>query len=174
MNHYFYKKVDKRSRTEMINFLENHFRYFTMNYWNRSTSYANCVKLYKFQNIPENAYEMLAYFHHSPVFEIEEDFAMRYNYCYQIDFNGHSGGYIVLYQGGIKENGRTYIQPGHGIDEDADFEDWTLEELRERVNLIQDFDLTCDEIVNAYFEFCKTHKIEERAITRLEPVCVPA
>lgn len=42
----FSKKVDLRSRKEMIDFLTNHFRYDTMNSWNCSTSYAANVKIY--------------------------------------------------------------------------------------------------------------------------------
>ena len=42
----YYTKVDMRSRKAMVNFLENHFRYSTMNSWNNSTSYANNVKYY--------------------------------------------------------------------------------------------------------------------------------
>ena len=40
------KQVDKRYRETMISFLKNHFRYNTMNSWNRSTSYANTIKLH--------------------------------------------------------------------------------------------------------------------------------
>ncbi len=42
----FCKEVDKRYRKAKIAFLKKHFRYHTMNSWNRSTSYANCIKLY--------------------------------------------------------------------------------------------------------------------------------
>ena len=42
----FSVKVDMRSRKAMTEFLENHFRYSTMNSWNGSTSYANNVKYY--------------------------------------------------------------------------------------------------------------------------------
>jgi len=41
----FYKQVDKRYRETMRKFLRKHFRYNTMNSWNRSTSYANNIKL---------------------------------------------------------------------------------------------------------------------------------
>ncbi len=41
----FYHKVNKRSRPTMTLFLTRHFRYNTMNSWNRSTSYANNVKV---------------------------------------------------------------------------------------------------------------------------------
>ena len=43
----FYKEVDKRYREAMTAFLKKHFRYHTMNSWNRSTSYANCIKLHQ-------------------------------------------------------------------------------------------------------------------------------
>ena len=42
----FYKEVNVKNRGEMIAFLKNHFRYHTMNSWNRSTSYTNNIKLY--------------------------------------------------------------------------------------------------------------------------------
>ena len=41
------KEVNLNKRGEMIAFLKNHFRYDSMNSWNRSTSYANNIKLYK-------------------------------------------------------------------------------------------------------------------------------
>ena len=37
----FYKEVNVKKRGEMITFLKKHFRYPTMNSWNRSTSYAD-------------------------------------------------------------------------------------------------------------------------------------
>ena len=45
--HLFSRRVDKRSRAEMTAYLSGHFRYNTMNSWNRSTSYACNMKLYK-------------------------------------------------------------------------------------------------------------------------------
>lgn len=41
----FFKEVDLTDRKAMIFFLANHFRYYTINPWNRLTSYANNVKL---------------------------------------------------------------------------------------------------------------------------------
>ena len=43
----YYKEADKRYRESMVKFLKNHFRYNTMNSWNRSTSYANNIKLHQ-------------------------------------------------------------------------------------------------------------------------------
>ena len=42
----YYKEVDKRCRETMIAFLKKHFRYYTMNSWNKSTSYAKNIKLH--------------------------------------------------------------------------------------------------------------------------------
>jgi hypothetical protein len=41
----FYRPVDLRSRAAMTAYLKNHFRYHTMNSWNRSTSYACNLKV---------------------------------------------------------------------------------------------------------------------------------
>ena len=41
----FYTPVDLRSRAEMTAYLENHFRYPTMNSWNQATSYACNLKV---------------------------------------------------------------------------------------------------------------------------------
>ena len=43
------KQVNLNKRGEMIAFLKKHFRYATMNPWNRSTSYANNIKLYNIE-----------------------------------------------------------------------------------------------------------------------------
>ena len=43
----YQKQVDKKYRETIISFLKNHPRYDTMNSWNRSTSYANCIKLHQ-------------------------------------------------------------------------------------------------------------------------------
>ena len=57
------KQVNLKKRGEMIAFLKNHFRYNTMNSWNRSTSYANNIKLHnvdKPDDVDSNAWwEML-------------------------------------------------------------------------------------------------------------------
>lgn len=50
----FFQPVDLRSRKAMIDYLEDHFRYFTMNSWNRSQSYACNLKIYKLGLDPLN------------------------------------------------------------------------------------------------------------------------
>ena len=90
-----------RTRKEMIAYLKNHFRYDTMNSWNRSTSYARCVKIHRLdfpsQEIETMAYDFLdieeAY---SDIRRLMREFAERYDYRWQMGFNGRSGGYLVL------------------------------------------------------------------------------
>lgn len=102
----FSKKVDLRSRKAMVDFLTNHFRYDTMNSWNYSSSYAHCVKVHSLGLTGEQvdkAYELLdmteAY---DNINWLLEEFAKEHNYAWQVGFNGRSGGYLVLYQGGRK------------------------------------------------------------------------
>ena len=42
----FAQKIDMRNRKKMTEYLKNHFRYYTANSWNRSTSYACNLKIY--------------------------------------------------------------------------------------------------------------------------------
>ncbi len=97
------KNIDMRSRKAMTEFLANHFRYPTMNSWNRSTSYANNVKVYKLGLTGEQEdklYEMLELPEFYEIIRIHlDDFSARHNHFWQAGFNGRSSGYIVLYQG---------------------------------------------------------------------------
>ena len=111
--HLFSQRVDKRSRAEMTAYLSGHFRYNTMNSWNRSTSYACNMKLYKLgldRGTEDKLWDMIQV----PEFyerlnERIEDFNWQHNYLWQAGWNGRSGGYLVLYQGGTKPSGyRSY------------------------------------------------------------------
>ena len=106
----YYKQVDKRSRKALVTFLKEHFRYHTMNSWNRSTSYANCIKLHqvdKPSDIDEDTWwQMLEVANwHEILNDLLEDFARQYDFEWQAGINGRSGGYVVLYRGGIKPSG---------------------------------------------------------------------
>jgi ribosomal protein S27AE len=78
-----------------------------MNSWNASTSYANKMKIY---NCIPSEYQ-------NKVFELMEtedfyddlnflvtDWNAEQNYNYQARFNGRSGGYLVMYEGGRKKS----------------------------------------------------------------------
>jgi len=217
----YYQQVDKRCRKALIAFLKKHFRYHTMNNWNQSISYANCIKLHqvdKPSDIDEDTWwQMLEITDwHNIVDDLLEDFAQQYDFAWQAGINGRSGGYVVLYRGGIKPSGyksycthcgqknyqalpegevgtcgrcdararinfkQTHMQVftwlGKDVDMVEDFEDWTLNELQERVELVQRFDRLCDRIVSAYIGICRNYRIIEeeilvpKTIKVLEPV----
>ena len=97
----YYKEVDKRYRETTVKFLKNHFRYNTMNSWNRSTSYANNIKLYKIdkpEDVDNNTwYDMLGITEwQEKLSDLLEDFGRKHDWLWQAGINGRSGGYVVL------------------------------------------------------------------------------
>ena len=203
----FSQRVDKRSRAEMTAYLSGHFRYNTMNSWNRSTSYACNMKLYKL-GLDRGTEDKLWDIIQVPEFyerlnERIEDFNRQHNYLWQAGWNGRSGGYLVLYQGGTKPSGyRSYCTkcgqknytsiaetgnwcgvcneearvdyikppmqifsfPGRDVDMDEDFEDWSLYELQQRTELVQEFDRLADDIVAEALYIAQNHSVEERTV----------
>lgn len=99
----------KMKREEAIAFLTSHERYHVMNSWNISTSYSRCVKINRLK-FPDNAtrnraFELLGVegvMDESGVNDVLRRFDEDHNWEWQIGFNGRSGGYLVLYQGGRK------------------------------------------------------------------------
>lgn len=97
----FESKVDMRSRKSMTDFLLNHFRYDTMNSWNRSTSYANNMKIRNLdvsREIEDKLYDMLdvdSYELSDAWDNLITDF--EYETGYTAGWNGRSGGYLVMY-----------------------------------------------------------------------------
>lgn len=99
----FFTEVDKRSRKAMTDFLENHFRYNTMNSWNQSTSYACNMKLHNLGVTGEQIDKLFDMRHTDEYYDLQrqlmDDFACENNHYWQVGMNGRSGGYLVLYQG---------------------------------------------------------------------------
>ncbi len=199
----FKKEIDKNNREEMVAFLKNHYRYFTMRSWNRSTSYANNMKIYNLHlpfETKDKLYDMLEV--DDVWFQLgilKEEFAMAHGYQWQVGWNGRSSGYLVLYSGGRKKldyksrciscgqlNYKTTEESGcrcgrcgkdtqvnltspvyqsyttgKSIDQDEDFEDWSLEELQERVDVVMDFDQLCDDIVAEAAYMAEKYDVEE-------------
>lgn len=199
MNHFYRDNIFRRlgSRKSMIEYLENHFRYFTMNSWNRSTSYANNVKIYNLPVDSNVAYDIISDdSFYREINHIIDIFDSSYNYEFQAKFNGRSGGYIVLTAGGRKESGyksrcincgqlnyktveetqsskcgrcgdeegrlnlshpvySIYTSPGVSIDDDEYFDEWDTDELKDRVELVSEFDKLCDNILDYLARCCK-------------------
>lgn len=109
----FYRPVDKRSKKDMIEFLSSHFRYNTMNSWNRSTSYANNVKVYSVipNELTSKVFELMDVGDdfYEPINDIVRDWGEANEWEYQAGFNGRSGGYIVMYEGQRKLSGHKSV-----------------------------------------------------------------
>jgi len=162
-----------RTRKDMITFLRGHFRYYTMNSWNMSKSYANKIKISSLA-LPreqENAcFELLDVEGAgglSGFSEALDDFAVKHEHRWQIGTNGRSSGYLVLYQGGTHPGGQHFSLPGRGLDESDDFDSWVTSELRARVTLVRDFDRTCEAACQAFLDYAMKHKVVERTV--MEP-----
>lgn len=207
MRKVFYTPVDKRNKTDMIDFLATHFRYYSMNPWNRATSYANNMKVNQV-GLDSETIEKIYVMMDIPNFYNEINFllgnwAESHNYRWQAGFNGRSDGYLVLYQGALEqseyksfctdcgqknyksteENGiicgrckqparidystppkRVVTYPGKGTDMGEDFKNWDIESLRDRVELVQSFDMLCDEIIILAIEMAHNYDIVEEEI----------
>ena len=104
------KRIDELSREALAAFLKQHLKYHTMNSWNQSTSYANCIKLHRVSkpsDVNEDIWwQMLTISDwHETLNDLLEDFGKAHNWQWQAGINGRSGGYVVLYRGGIKPSG---------------------------------------------------------------------
>lgn len=93
----------------MIEFLESHFRYNTMNSWNRSSSYAADLKIHHLglpNDIENNAFKLLGVREaYEQISFLLEKWNEEHQYRWQVGFNGRSGGYLVLYEGSVKPSG---------------------------------------------------------------------
>lgn len=177
-NHYYKTGVDICSAKSMFNFINEHFRYDTMNSWNRLKSIANNVKLYNLgldgdwcvasnylwdeQDCGNLQFEI-----HERILDWEHDHP-----GYTLGFNGRSDGYLVIYNKDLegRVNFRS-ILPDHleGFDT---YEEWKesikepwygsrdtvgnyISELREYTELIRSFDKFCDELRELVNEYSK-------------------
>ena len=105
----FYRDVDKRSRKAMVEFLDGHFRYDTINSWNRSRSYAHNMKFHRLGFDNETVSRLYELFQYDGFYDninyLIHNFGVEHDWVWQAGFNGRSGGYLVLYQGGCKPSG---------------------------------------------------------------------
>lgn len=167
----FKKEINTNNREEMIKFLMNHFRYFTMNSWNQQTSYANNVKIPNLELSPElkdKAYDFIdaeCEEFNDDVTDLITDFL--YDTGYTAAFNGRNNGYLVLYETEFDNNRqrRTILR---SIDKYEDFEDWTDEAIAERVELVTKFDILCDDIRDTFIYYLMNTSIEKITIMRPE------
>lgn len=107
--HTFYQPIDKRSRRAMESYLSGHFRYFTMNSWNCSGSYACNMKLHCLgldQETVNTLFDMIQVPEfYDELYTLIQEFNSAHDYQWQAAWNRHSGGYLVLYQGEKRPSG---------------------------------------------------------------------
>lgn len=178
----YYKKVNKKSDKEMFEFLKGHFQYYTMNSWNGLKSIANNVKIY---NIKELDYDILEYLELDNYYTINDTielWEMEHN-GYRVGFNGRSGGYLVLYN---ENNNKSVLDYYIDINLNSDYEilkqdikesEYTTmkdyhDKLVEQVELVQDFDKLCDDLIQVCLDLKNNYKIveEEQTYTKVVKV----
>ncbi|RLC88981.1 MAG: hypothetical protein DRJ03_00025 [Chloroflexi bacterium] len=165
---HFQTHVDRSSRQAMIEFLSDHFRYDTMNSWNRSTSYAHCIKIHHDLGLPDNIKDVKwdMVFNNGwtdHLRDLLDQFDEHHDHNWQVGTNGRSGGYLVLYQGGTK-NGKIVCYPGKSMDQNEDFQDWDMDQLRAKVDLVCDFDMLAADITIDFADFCRTYNVVEETV----------
>lgn len=151
-----FKPTEEMTRQEMIEYLMGHFTYWTMNSWNKTTSYANNVKIYNLglsEELMDKAYDAIDLLFENDTFLIEWN-TLKLSFCENtgcdIGFNGRSDGYLVLYP---KWCG--------GLDEYEDFEDWETEDIVERVDLVKEFDKFCDDARDLFIYYLENGEVVE-------------
>lgn len=175
----FYKEIDKNNKNQMIDYLVNHFRYYTMNPWNWAKSYANNVKVYNLDLTDSEKDKFMEIYNDedlSPA--ITDIISMHINEFqtktgYSAGLNGRSDGYMVLYDTKLDLQTRQIIvTPGQSIDTpltrediEGDEEDYGEEDviswLRDRTTLVQQFDMMCDDILADIKNLMSEYDIEE-------------
>lgn len=177
MSDYFSKQIDTDSRQAMAEFIADHFRYYTMNSWNRMTSYANNVKIHNlglsseqasraYDLLLDNGIDMSQFW--DEVHDIIRDFL--YETGYTIGFNGRSDGYMVLYDTELKNGRRVTLVHSMGdydIEELLDPDEWSMDELRREVALVRAFDRACDDVRDLFVYVLQTGHVETEVETRV-------
>ena len=207
MYHFFTKKVDRRSRSAMVEFLSNHFRYHSMSSWNGVTTYANVIKIQTIGLTPSQlgkAFTLLDVDYWNDIRWPIDHFTESQGDQYTISCNGRSGGYLILNRSCRELTGhksycpscgqrnfklvessfdlcgvchkprsnfdispsRLSVYAGKNIDQHEDFhiEDWSMDALRQRVDLICAFDQACDQIRSNFIALLDEFEVVEETI----------
>jgi len=163
----FIQEVDTQSREAMIEYLAGHFRYYTMGSHNLSTSYAHNMKIYEagFGEVESKVFELIECEEYWwQINDLVALFAEEHSYTWQAGFNGRSSGYLVLYQG----KGKDGVYCGRGVDQGEDFADWDMDQLRDRVKLIRDFDRLAEDILLETVRMARDYKVVDEEYTEVK------
>jgi hypothetical protein len=150
---FYIKGIDITNDKQMFEFINNHFRYYTANSWNRGRSIAHNVKIYNL-NLSGDHWTALTFLQDDDYFVVNmmiKDWEAEHR-GYKVGFNGRSGGYLVLYNATGGSAIPDTLDYDNYEDYKADMRDYygsvkaNRNELRDFVKLVQDFDRLCDEI----------------------------
>lgn len=131
-------------------------RYNTMNSWNNSTAPAFNLKIYNVipSELQDRVYKLMDLEgFYDGINILMQYFEREHNYIWQVGFNGRSSGYLVLYKGGIHENGRIFCYPGKAID---------FAEVPKEV--MEDFRKLASDIVKHTIHMAKHYKVVVKEI----------
>lgn len=179
MENIFYKKVNKNSYKEMFYFLKNHFQYYTMNSWNRLKSIANNVKIYNLELNSDygKILEVLEADNYYTINLMIEHWEAEHS-GYSVGFNGRSGGYLVLCN---SDNNRSILDDYLDYENYNDFKEAIQDryygygslknyksKLIEQVELVQSFDMLCDDLRNKLEYMATNCTIKEEKYTEIK------
>jgi hypothetical protein len=70
---------------------------------------------------------------------------------------------------------QAFTYPGKGIDMDEDYDEWSLQDLRDRVRLVQELDALADEMVSQAVQMARNYSVMEVEISvpQIHRVLVP-
>ena len=174
-NHYYKTGVDICSAKSMFNFINNHFKYWTMNSWNRLESIANNVKLYNLGLDGDWCVANDYLWDEQDCGDLQFEISQRIKDWehdhpgYSLGFNGRSDGYLVMYnkESDGRVNCRSILPDWlEGFDTYEDWKEYVLEyyaysikdmvpSLREYTEVIRSFDKFCDELRELVNEYSK-------------------
>lgn len=159
--------VDIDNRNAMINYLEQHFKYYEYR-----NNYANNIKIYNLGLTSEQTDALYKIYEADDswlaTIEIDSliaDFESEFNGNYTAFSAGRSGGYLILARKDNKPWADCRVV-GLGDDSIYDYyEDWSDHAIREVVELVQRFDKLCDDIVETVVYMIDNYEVVEETYT---------
>lgn len=176
--HYYKTGVDICSTKSMFEFINGHFKYYTMHSWNKLKSVANDVKVYNLGLEGDYVTAMSFLEDEGDCGGLQSEIVDRISEWeeshpgYALRFNGRSGGYLVMYN--KEKDGSINFRSAlpEWLDDFDDYGDWKegvtdpwygragkvsdcVLDLREYTELIRSFDRLCDDLRDLVNEYSK-------------------
>ena len=173
------------SYKKKLEYIDRFFKYWTMNPWNRTQSFAFNIKVYNIipKDLRDKAYDLLGI--DDPTFwkyVSNETNSIVKHFCgnnYSVYTNGRSGGYLVL----MKDNDYSYFNSAIndlsdilGLYENGYYEDYQYEVERRGdfidsvFHTVRQFKRACGYIQRFYIETIKTAQIEQIEVVSTQKI----